>query len=75
MSVGSPLSAAGAPALIFGLVAAIQSIELHDRHLWVGWGTIPDWFAAVGTVFAAIGVSLVTASANAPRLTDADRLS
>lgn len=37
-------------ALMFGLVATIQRIELHNRHLWINWGTVPDWLAAIGGV-------------------------
>jgi hypothetical protein len=37
-------------ALIFGLIAGIQRIELHDRHMSVNWGTVPDWIAAIGAL-------------------------
>ncbi|MBB3751029.1 hypothetical protein FHT44_003524 [Mycolicibacterium sp. BK634] len=42
-------------ALVFAFVAAIQSIELHDRHLFVEWGTVPAWLAGLGA-FASFGV-------------------
>ncbi|MDO3298788.1 hypothetical protein P5V47_08790 [Mycobacteroides abscessus subsp. massiliense] len=36
-------------------MSAIQRIELHDRHLYVNWGSVPDWLAGLGA-FAAFGV-------------------
>jgi hypothetical protein len=33
----------------FGTVAAIQRIELHDKHLYFQWGNAAEWAAAVGT--------------------------
>lgn len=39
-------------AAVFMVVAILESVELHPRHLYVNWGTMPEWFAAVGTVGA-----------------------
>jgi hypothetical protein len=39
-------------ALIFGLVAGVQRVQLHDRHLWVDWGTVPEWIAGIGSLIA-----------------------
>jgi hypothetical protein len=47
-------------AVSFGVVAAIQRIELQNRHLHVNWGTVPEWLAGVGT-FAAFGALLFAA--------------
>jgi hypothetical protein len=44
-------------AVSFGVVAAIQRVELQDRHLHVNWGSVPEWLAGVGT-FAAFGALL-----------------
>lgn len=47
-------------AIVFGVTAAIQRIELQDRHLHIEWGNTAEWVAGVGT-FAAFGVLLVAA--------------
>lgn len=51
-------------AVVFGtstallvVVAVIQSLDLQRKYPWVSWGTVPESFAAVGTV-AAVAVAL-----------------
>lgn len=39
------------------IVGAIQGLDLQRKYPWVSWGTVPESFAAVGTV-AAVAVAL-----------------
>jgi hypothetical protein len=41
--------------LVFAVVSIIQRIQLQDRHLYVNWGSVPDWLTGLGA-FAAFGV-------------------
>jgi hypothetical protein len=47
-------------AVSFAVVVAIQRIELNDRHLYVAWGSVPEWLGGVGT-FAAFGALMFAA--------------
>jgi hypothetical protein len=45
---------------IFGILMAVQTVKLDDRHFHVDWGNVPGWVSAVGT-FAALGALLIAA--------------
>jgi hypothetical protein len=48
----------GPLALIFGLITAIQAVELDRRHLEADWGSVPNWFGAIGA-FATVAALAV----------------
>lgn len=47
-------------AVVLGLTAAVQGVELQERHLHANWGKVPDYLTGLGAV-AAFGALLIAA--------------
>ncbi len=47
----------GMTTFLLVALAVVQGLDLRYKHPWVSWGTIPEAFAAVGTVVA-VGVAV-----------------